>query len=80
MIDRSEASGRSGLELLTSVHLSALSFPVLCLNSNSAEGSVLNASSFVEQGFPRSTVGKESACNAGDLSRFLGREDQLEKG
>ena len=30
--------------------------------------------------FPHSSVGKESACNAGDLVRFLGREDLLEKG
>ena len=26
------------------------------------------------------SVGKESACNAGDLVRFLGRVDLLEKG
>ena len=31
-------------------------------------------------GFPESSVGKESACNAGDLVRFLGWEDPLEKG
>ena len=30
--------------------------------------------------FPGSSVGKESACIAGDLIRFLGREDWLEKG
>ena len=30
-------------------------------------------------GFPRSSVGKESACNAGDLVQFLGWEDPLEK-
>ena len=31
-------------------------------------------------GFPYSSVGKESACNAGDHTvRFLGREDALEK-
>ena len=30
-------------------------------------------------GFPHSSVGKESACNAGDLVRFLGLEDPLEK-
>ena len=26
------------------------------------------------------SAGKESACNAGDLVQFLGREDPLEKG
>ena len=31
-------------------------------------------------GFPESSVGKESACDAGDPVRFLGREDPLEKG
>ena len=31
-------------------------------------------------GFPDGSVGKESACNAGDVVQFLGREDQLEKG
>ena len=30
-------------------------------------------------GFPGSSVRKESACNAGDLIRFLGWEDPLEK-
>ena len=30
--------------------------------------------------FPDRSVGKESACNAGDSGRFLGREDPLEKG
>ena len=29
--------------------------------------------------FPHSSVGKESACNAGDPVRFLGQEDPLEK-
>ena len=31
-------------------------------------------------GFPGSSVGKESACDAGDPGRFLGQEDPLEKG
>ena len=31
-------------------------------------------------GFPDSSVGKESACNAGDPIRFLGWGDPLEKG
>ena len=31
-------------------------------------------------GFPDSSVGKESACSAGDLVPFLGWEDPLEKG
>ena len=31
-------------------------------------------------GFPDSSVGKESACNAGDPVQFLGWEDPLEKG
>ena len=30
--------------------------------------------------FPGSSIGKESACNAGDLGRSLGWEDPLEKG
>jgi len=30
-------------------------------------------------GFPHSSVGKSSACNAGDLVQFLGQEDPLEK-
>ena len=30
-------------------------------------------------GFPDSSVGKESACNAGDLGSILGWEDPLEK-
>ena len=30
--------------------------------------------------FPDSSVGKESACSAGDSGRFLGREDLREKG
>ena len=32
------------------------------------------------EGFPDSSVGKESACNVGSLVRFLGQEDPLEKG
>ena len=32
------------------------------------------------KGFPDGSVGKESTCNAGDLVRFLGGEDPLEKG
>ena len=31
-------------------------------------------------GFPNSSVGKESTCNAGDPVRFLGQDDLLEKG
>ena len=31
-------------------------------------------------GFPGSSTGKESACNAGDRGQFLGWEDPLEKG
>ena len=34
----------------------------------------------VSKGFLDSSVGKESACNAGDPSLILGREDLLEKG
>ena len=32
------------------------------------------------KGFPHSSVGKESACNAGDPGSILGQEDPLEKG
>ena len=32
------------------------------------------------RGIPDSSVGKESACNAGDLVQFLAWEDTLEKG
>ena len=32
------------------------------------------------EGFPHGSVGKESACNAGDPGGFLGREDLLAKG
>ena len=31
------------------------------------------------KGFPHSSVGKQSACNAETWVRFLGREDPLEK-
>jgi len=31
------------------------------------------------QSFPHSSVGKESACNAGTWVQFLGQEDPLEK-
>ena len=31
-------------------------------------------------GFPGSSSGKESTCNAGDPSSILGQEDPLEKG
>ena len=31
-------------------------------------------------GFPSGSDGKESACNAGEQVRSLGREDPLEKG
>ena len=31
-------------------------------------------------GFPGSSAGKESICNAGDPIQFLGWEDPLEKG
>ena len=36
----------------------------------------------IEVGFPSSSAGKESKCNAGEetLVRFLGWEDPLEKG
>ena len=32
------------------------------------------------RGFPGGSAGKQSACNAGDLSLILGWEDPLEKG
>ena len=32
------------------------------------------------EGFPGGSDCKESACNAGDLVQFLGREDPLEEG
>ena len=31
------------------------------------------------QGFPGGSVGKESACDAGDLGSILGQEDPMEK-
>ena len=34
---------------------------------------------FIVLGFPDSSVGKESTCNAGDLVGFLGWEDLLKK-
>ena len=36
----------------------------------------------INKGFPDSSVGKETACNAGDPGSilFLGQEDPLEKG
>ena len=34
----------------------------------------------MSQGFPDSSVGKESSCHAGDLGLFLGWEDPLGKG
>ena len=34
----------------------------------------------MDGGFPHSSVGKESACNAGDPVQFLGQDDSLEKG
>ena len=34
----------------------------------------------VNKGFPGSSAGKESACNAGDLGSIPGLEDLLEKG
>ena len=40
----------------------------------------LRASTPTTMGFPDSSVGKESACNAGDPGQFLGWEDLLEKG
>ena len=33
----------------------------------------------IDRGFPHSSVGKSSACNAGGLGRFLGQGDPLEK-
>ena len=33
----------------------------------------------ITRGFPRSSVGKESACNAGDLGLILHGKDPLEK-
>ena len=49
-----------------------------CKESNTTEQLSLSLS----KGFPDSSVGKESICNAGDpgLVRFLGRDDLLEKG
>ena len=35
---------------------------------------------YIYIGFPGSSDGKESTCNAGDLVRSLGWEDPLEKG
>ena len=34
----------------------------------------------LSQGFPYGSVGKESACNVGDLGSISGWEDSLEKG
>ena len=42
--------------------------------------SLLNLSWPCDSGFPDSSVGKESTCNAGDPVRSLGQEDPLEKG
>ena len=40
----------------------------------------MSLSKLQEMGFPDSSVGKESACNAGDPVQFLDWEDPLEKG
>jgi len=48
---------------------------------NSTQYSVITYKGKVsEKGFPDSSVGKASACNAGHLVQFLGQEDPLEKG
>ena len=52
--------------------ISFISFHLSCLPS---PGHVLRA-----RGFPGSSVDKESAFSAGDLTQSLGREDLLEKG
>ena len=44
-----------------------------------AEPQVLVASLIAKSCFPHSSVGKESACSAGDLVWFLGWEDPLEE-
>ena len=43
-------------------------------------GRELRGTNYYIQGFPDSSVGKESACNVGDLGSILGWEDLLEKG
>ena len=53
-------------------HLSLLSSPPTPLS--------ICHSIMLKKGVPDSSVGKESACNVGDLVQLLGREDPLEKG
>ena len=42
--------------------------------------SYMNCFNVTSTTFPGGSDGKESACKAGDLGRFLGQEDLLEKG
>ena len=44
-----------------------------------SEKGLFNYSMNHDVGFPRSSVGKESACNAGDPGSILGRKEPLEK-
>ena len=39
-----------------------------------------SAQDVTQKGFPGSSGGKESTCNAGDHGSMLGREDLLEEG
>ena len=40
---------------------------------------MLDYGELCQEGFPHSTLGKESSCNAGDLGSSLGQEDPLGK-
>jgi len=57
------------------------------LQHHSSKASILQRSAFFTvqlshpyMGFPNSSIGKESTCNAGDPSLIPGWEDLLEKG
>ena len=70
-------SGFVIIQSLSCIQLFATPWTVTCQASLSF---AISWSLLKLMGFPGSSVGKESACNAGDPVRFPGREDLLKNG
>ena len=74
------SSWLSAIRVVSSAYLWSLIFLPAILIPACASSSPASCMMYSALGFPDSSVGKESACNAGDPVRFLGLENPLEKG
>ena len=80
MTDGFHISGMSQWIWVPSVPPSITSQEIPLVSQEDCSSSRHNIYSFIQQGFPGGSAGRESACNAGDSGSILGWEDLLQNG